>query len=284
MSERLADVVAQVQNVRQLGMIVSAMRGIAASRAQSARSLLAGADAYSAVVSQAIGRALTLLPADVVAARPSRGKLCLVLFVAEQGFAGAFSERVFAAASSDLASATALIVGTRGAAIAADRGVKPAWSSPMAAHVEAVPALASQLADALFEAIAKAAISNVEIIFSRISAGAGLLVERRTLLPLDFARFVRPAESLPPLLTLSPQVLIERLAAEYIFAQLCQAAIHAFEAENEARMRAMTSTKTNVDARLASLTQRERQVRQEEITAEIIELAAGAEANAVLPT
>ena len=54
--------------------------------------------------------------------------------------------------------------------------------------------------------------------------------------------------------------------------------MHAFEAENEARMLAMTMAKTNVEVRLSALAQRERQLRQEEVTSEIIELAAGSEA------
>ncbi len=75
--------------------------------------------------------------------------------------------------------------------------------------------------------------------------------------------------------TLAAQPLLERLAAEYLYAQLCEAAMHAFEAENEARMMAMASAKTNIETKLAALSHRERQVRQEEITAEIIELATG---------
>jgi F-type H+-transporting ATPase subunit gamma len=43
-------------------------------------------------------------------------------------------------------------------------------------------------------------------------------------------------------------------------------------------MMAMTSAKTNIGTKLSTLTQRERQLRQEEITTEIVELAAGAEA------
>jgi F-type H+-transporting ATPase subunit gamma len=54
--------------------------------------------------------------------------------------------------------------------------------------------------------------------------------------------------------------------------------MHAFEAENEARMLAMTSAKTNIETKLAGLSQRERQLRQEEITTEIVELAAGTKA------
>jgi F-type H+-transporting ATPase subunit gamma len=44
-------------------------------------------------------------------------------------------------------------------------------------------------------------------------------------------------------------------------------------------MLAMTAAKTNIGAKLVGLAQRERQLRQEEITTEIVELAAGAEAS-----
>ena len=65
MAERLADVVTKIHNVRQLGAVVTALRGIAASRAQSGRSLLAGIQAYTEVISLSIGQALNLLPTDV---------------------------------------------------------------------------------------------------------------------------------------------------------------------------------------------------------------------------
>jgi F-type H+-transporting ATPase subunit gamma len=103
MAERLAEVVTQIKNVRQLEAVVAAMRGIAASRAQKGRSLLAGIEAYSDVVSRAIGQALSLLPKEMTFERPRRrARLGLILFCAEQGFAGGFSERVLDAAGSDL--------------------------------------------------------------------------------------------------------------------------------------------------------------------------------------
>jgi F-type H+-transporting ATPase subunit gamma len=40
---------------------------------------------------------------------------------------------------------------------------------------------------------------------------------------------------------------------------------------------AMTAAKTNIGSKLAWLSQREHQLRQEDITTEIVELAAGAE-------
>jgi F-type H+-transporting ATPase subunit gamma len=279
MAERLADIVMQIQNVRQLEAVVAAMRGIAASRAQKARSLLAGIEAYTDVVSRSIGQALNLLPVDMMPLpRRRRTRLGLILFCAEQGFAGAFSERVLDAASGDLADAVKLIVGTRGAVIASERGIKPAWSAPMATHVDAIPSLANRLADALYDNVATGAIAEADILFSRSVPGRGIVVDRHSLLPVDFRRFARPIEHQAPLTTLAPQALLERLAAEYLFAQLCQAAMHAFEAENEARMLAMTSAKTNIERKLAGLSQRERQLRQDEITTEIMELATGAKA------
>ena len=60
MTERLADIITQIQNVQQLGAVVTAMRGIAASRAQKGRSLLAGIEAYTDVISHAIGTGIGL--------------------------------------------------------------------------------------------------------------------------------------------------------------------------------------------------------------------------------
>jgi len=301
MVERLADIVTQIQNVRQLRSVVTAMRGIAASRAQKGRSLLDGIDAYSKVIAHAIGQALSLLPPDAVAAPPAGGarrdwgargaRPGLILFCAEQGFAGAYSERVLDAAAGgadgvdgaggagEIENATILIVGTRGGVVASERGIKPAWSGAMATRVEAIPRFADQLAEALFGFVADGAIAKADILFSRSVSGSGIEIDRHSLLPIDLGRFARPAGGQAPLTTLTPELLLEHLAAEYIYAQLCQAAMHAFEAENEARMMAMASAKTNIETKLAGLAQRERQLRQEEVTTEIVELAAGAEAS-----
>jgi F-type H+-transporting ATPase subunit gamma len=279
MVERLADLVAQIQNVRQLEAVVTGMRGIAASRAQKGRSLLPGVEAYARVVSAAIGEALSLLPPQATASPlPRHTRLGLILFCAEQGFAGALSEHVLAAAGAELRSARILLIGTRGKAIASERGVEAVFSAPMVTHVDAIPAFANRLADALYGEIASRRIENADILFSRSQPGRGIVVDRHSLLPLVFGRFAKSLKRNPPLVNFEPRLLLERLAAEYVFAQLCQAATHAFEAENEARMLAMASAKTNVETTLAGLSQRERQLRQEEITTEIVELAAGFEA------
>jgi len=279
MTERLADVSAQIQNVRQLEAVVTALRGIAASRAQRARLLLAGIDAYSAVVSRTIGQALTLMPADFrPATERSESQIGLIFFCAEQGFAGAFSERVLEAAGADIAGAEIFVIGTRGLVVARERGLNPSWSAAMASHVDAVPSLANDIADALYAQIAGGAPSTIQMFVPQSTSGGGVQIARHSLLPLQLARFAGPSETLPPLTTLRPQELLERLTAEYVYARLCEAAMHAYEAENQARMMTMTAARHNIGTRVKTLTQREQQLRQEEITNEIVELAAGAEA------
>jgi F-type H+-transporting ATPase subunit gamma len=263
MPERLADIVTQIENVRQLGAVVTAMRGISASRAQKSRSLLSGIDAYSRVISHAIGVALSLLTLEMTTTPAFRRTKCgLILFCAEQGFAGAFSERVLDAAASDIDGAICLVAGTRGTVVANERGIAPAWSAPMAANVDAMPNFANRLADALYGYVASGGIEKVDILYSRTTSGSGIRIDRHSLLPIDFRRFARPVATRPPLTTLRPKRWLERLAAEYVYAQLCEAAMHAFEAENEARMMTMVSAKTNIETKLAWLGQRERQLRR----------------------
>jgi F-type H+-transporting ATPase subunit gamma len=279
MAERLSDIVAQTQNVRQLDAVVTAMRSIAASRAQQGRSLLAGIKAYTEVISGAIGQALSLVPTDESAPAQSRPSgHGLILFCAEQGFAGAFSERVLDAVIGDVESATSFLVGSRGIAIANERGIWPSWTAPMATHVGAIPGLANRLADALYERVADETVAQVDVVFLRPRVGRSMEMMRYSVLPIDMRRFASALRNQLPLTTLAPWMLLERLASEYVYAQLCEAAMHAFIAEHEARMMAMASAKTNIESKLTELLQREHRLRQEEITTEVIELAAGAEA------
>ena len=74
---------------------------------------------------------------------------------------------------------------------------------------------------------------------------------------------------------LPPEILLRDLTADYVHAQLCKAALHAFSAENEARMAVMAGAHGKTDQKLAALKLVQCVLRQEEITAEIAELSAG---------
>jgi F-type H+-transporting ATPase subunit gamma len=251
------------------------MRGIAAARAQQARGQLTAVDRYAASIAAGIARAMSLLPRGRREHARAPGRLALVLFCAEQGFAGAFSERVLDAAAADLATSELFIAGTRGAAFFAERRIKPGSQCAMPSHSPGIPKLATTIATALYARLAAGDIQRLDAIFCQWQPGQGIRAVRQTLFPLDPAAFSASTGAVAPLLNLAPVVLLETLTADYLHAQLCHAALHSFAAENEARMEAMAAAHTQTERQLASLQATQRRVRQEEITAEIIELAAG---------
>ena len=104
---------------------------------------------------------------------------------------------------------------------------------------------------------------------------ATIEVVERVLVPFDFARFKVTPRSIAPITTLPVEQLIADLAEEYVYAQLCEAVMLSFAAENEARMTAMIAARSNVARKLDELVASFRRLRQEEITGEIIELSAG---------
>lgn len=278
MTERLADITRRMESVQELDSVVTAMRGIAASRAQQCRVRLRGVGAYAEVIAEAIAEALPLVPAPLHPAHggPRRGH-AVVLFGAEQGFAGAFTDRVLDAAGPLLDGTSLFLLGTRAGTLVEESGRPITWHSAMPPHPEAVPTVADRIAEALYDSIAAGGIDRVSLVFPVWSGDGDLGVETQRLLPFDFQRFATaPAErraTQPPLFTLPADVLLTRLAEEYVFAELCAAALRALAAENEARVAAMIGAKGNIERVSAELGALERRTRQEEITAEVAELA-----------
>ncbi len=274
MTERLAGISARIEGISQLGAVMNAMRGIAGARAQQARGQLAAVERYAAGITGAIGRALSFMPERTGSgAGPPRP--ALVLFCAEQGFAGAFSEHMLDAAGPGLHGSSLFLIGTRGRAAAAERGLTPGWSSPLPAHSAGIPRLADEIAQALYQRITAAGFNQIDALFSRSRPGQDITVERQRLLPFDLTAIPRAPPGGLPVLNLAPDELLRGLMADYLHAQLCNAALHGFAAENQARMEAMAAAHQQVERQLDILRAAQRLVRQEEITAEIIELSAG---------
>ena len=279
MSGKLSEVEGRIGTVHQLEAVITAMRGSAAARSREAHSRLDGIRAYAAVIGEAIGQALALAPAAEPTTREAgspQGDIVIVLS-AEQGFVGSFNERVVGAAEGHLnaGGSELLIVGDRGAMVAAERALTFGWSAPMVAHAEEAPLLASRITDALYSRLEKDQVRRVTMIHAVPAPSATIEVVERVLVPFDFARFKVTPRSVAPITTLPVEQLIADLAEEYVYAQLCEAVMLSFAAENEARMVAMIAARSNVARKLDELVASFRRLRQEEITGEIIELSAG---------
>ncbi len=282
MVERLSRIEERIDSVGQLASVVAAVRGIAAARLREAEQRLDGIRTYADSVGAAIGEALALLAEPDMASAQSEleGGGLVIALCSEQGFAGAFNSRVLDAVErlDQAHSAELFVIGDHGLMVAEERNLAIGLSMPMAVHTEETTVLANRLADALYERLRKGIASATIVHAAPQSSGEQPIVEKR-LVPFDFSRFPAAASAARPLLTLPPQELVAQLAEEYVFAELCEAAILSFAAENEARMRAMIAAHDNVSKRLDELKATARRTRQDEITSEVVELAAGVEAS-----
>lgn len=279
MSDRLADVEARIHTVQQLSVVITAMRGIAAARVREASESLEAVRAFAATIAATIGEALAFLPAgeEPAAAPPRSESHTIVALLTEQGFVGTFNEHVLDAVAATRRQpgpgvTRLFLAGSRGQTAAAGRNLAPEWTTAMISHPADAPALADRLAGALFGG--ERGPGRVTLIHGTPDHN-GVRIVVRDLLPFDFGRFPPAHPALPPRTSLAPRALMAALAEEYVFAELTEATVLSFAAENEARMRAMVAARSNVSATFDTLTARARQVRQEEITTELGELAAG---------
>ncbi len=267
MTGRLADLEARIESVRTLGSVIRAMRGTAAARVHQTEGPLRAVDLHAATLAGALRQVMTLMPA-----MPASGsRRVTVLFLAEQGFVGAFSERLLDRAGSDLGEL--VVVGRRGAVVARERGLNPRLALALPSHPPAIPTFADRLAETLLAADADVAIEAIHA----VATGADWTVVRRRVFPVPASPV--PAGPIPaapsPLTNLPAAELLADLLADCLHAELCRAALHAIAAENAARVQAMIAAQSQTDRRLDELSMGVRTLRQQATTAEILELASG---------
>ena len=267
---------AHVASMGELRNIVGAMRSLAGMRIQEAHRALPGVRRYAASTVDAIAAALLLMPEPDRTPPAAPGAGALVLCAGEHGFVGGFNERLVEAARAALGPADELFVlGSRGAAIAAERGLKATWIGPMATRPATTPETVRRLSSELYRHIARGRIVRIEVLYARYRQGTPGTVERHRLLPLDPTAVEAAEDGLPPLHNLPPRLLLEKLMAEYVFARLTEAAVESIASENAARFSAMEAAHENVSKKLDQLRQMAREARQTEVTTELLDLITG---------
>ncbi|MGE0710669.1 MAG: F0F1 ATP synthase subunit gamma [Planctomycetota bacterium] len=288
--ESLAKVERRIASLEELLEVVTGIRGLAAARAHQTIRLLEGARAHAAVVAEALRACASLLPeaagaveaglAEAGRARGAQGERVVVVLGSEQGFVGGFNEQLWDAAAPALGVGLApparlLVAGTRGVRAANERGIEPAWTTRMATRAQGVLAVARRIAAETYASD----VASVEVFFQAGRRLGERRVERLRLLPLDLAAYAHGrAGELPPLRNLPREELLRRVVGEYVLAELVRAATESFASENAARLAAMTAAHESVERKLEELGRRAAQLRQDEVTTELLDVITGVEA------
>ncbi len=274
--EQLARIVARRKSLEDLHELVGALRTMAASHAREATDALAGTRRYREVIERALADAHALQAATAPEAPEDTGAV-LIVVGSEHGFVGGFNQHVIERARAARSPRERLIlVGQRAAMRAEENGIVVDDVRSMTTHVPGVAILARQLADLV------GGVGAVRIVFAAAHPGGRPETMVQTLLPPPASATAAPP--FPPLHHLPPRQLLERLSEELLLAQLAHALMESLASENVARLHAMEAAGRNIGNRLDQLRQREAIVRQEEITAELVEIVSGAEAVAARAT
>ncbi len=275
--EQLSRLKERIDSLHDLGGLIRALRALSASHVQEAQSALAGIKSYVETVEDAVVQGIDLLPEshppELTDGKPRSDVLIAVC--SEHGFVGAFNERVLDKAAGHLSEkpgSDLAIIGRRGAILADEQRMEVDWSFPMATDVAGV------LRSARHAAQTFAQVTHATVIYADYRPGGNYEIVTKDILPLDPALLARTGKRSPPLHHLRPKILLQRLADEYLLAEITRAIMQSLASENGARLRVMEAADRNIDDKLNTLRRNERAQRQEAITAELLDVITGVEA------
>jgi F-type H+-transporting ATPase subunit gamma len=278
--QRASEVQARIHSLRELGDVVGALRSVSAARVQQAHAVLDSVRQYTAIIRDALSEAArgAALPPQPDATAEAGG--FVIAFGAEHGFVGGFNDRVLDhAAIQRKKRDELLVVGSRCVLGANERRDPVSWSCAMATQVGGIDDIALRIAERLGQPGGHGDVERVILVYTRSSGGPTWRIVTETLLPFDIQPYLPRGMDRPIALSnLEPRALLDGLIAELLFAQLAHAATESFASENAARLAAMESAADNVEGKLDDLGRVERELRQEEITTELLDIVTGAEA------
>ncbi|MCX6385160.1 MAG: ATP synthase F1 subunit gamma [Solirubrobacterales bacterium] len=302
MSQR--DVKNRISSVKNIQKITRAMEMVAAARLRRAEQriehLRPYAEAIRRMTRTAAGAAENIPHLPILKEHATQESVGLLLVTGDRGLAGAFNSQIIRAglrAATEYEAAGQKVhfsaTGRRGVSSLTFRGRelegryvgftdRPAFAD------------ARQIAEDLMVAYVDQKVDRVEIFYNGYISPLSQVVRRETLLPLQQASIlgdddldvvedasdsatVNHARSLVEYEP-DPEEILKRLVPDYVEISVYRALLESTASEHGARMTAMRSASENAGEIIEDLTLEMNRARQAEITQEIMEVVAGAEA------
>jgi F-type H+-transporting ATPase subunit gamma len=294
----------RIASIKNIQKITRAMEMVAAARLRRAEQRIADLRPYSEGMRKltriAAAHAGGLPRVPVLAERENVRNVGIVLVTGDRGLAGAFNSNI-------------IREGMRSAARVREEGAKPSFSVVGRKGVSALTfrkqelageyvgftdrpsfADAREIGEELTARYIDEEVDRVELIYNRFVSPLTQNVWRQTLLPLQQAEVVgegaEQEEAEPEsdsggdqarsewFYEPDPEELLARLIPEYVTISVYRALLESAASELGARMTAMRNAAENAESINEELTLEMNRARQAEITQEILEVVAGAEA------
>src|SRR4051812_37440562 len=302
------DLKSRIASVRNIQKITRAMEMVAAARLRRAEQriehLRPYADAIRRMTRQAAEAADNVPNVPILQEREDVQKVGLLIVTGDRGLAGAFNSQIVRAgtrASAELESEGKTIAwyasGRRGVSSLTFRG-KDVKGSYIGFTDRPSYADAREIAEDLMAAYTDEELDRVDIVYNHYISPLTQRVTRETLLPLQQAHGIEGADpdddadgdgeedekdlhagqkalvEYEP----DPEEILQRLVPDFVEISVFRALLESTASEHGARMTAMRNASENAKELMEDLTLEMNRARQAEITQEIMEVVAGAEA------
>jgi F-type H+-transporting ATPase subunit gamma len=288
------DLKRRIRSVGNTRKITKAMELVASARLRRAQARIEAVRPYADRMLELMGvtaRAAGSVRLPLLERRETVSRVALLPITADRGLAGAFNAQVLRRALALERELTAegvevkwLVAGRRGRSSLTFRGYEltQTWQGfserPEYADAQAIARRAAEL-------YANEEVDRVVVIYNHFQSALVQLVTVQDLLPIP-EKVVQGGEDDAEQAAMrgdfiyepEPEEILERLLPVYVETELYRALLESAASEQGARTTAMRNASSNAGELISSLTLAMNRARQAEITQEILEVVAGADA------
>jgi len=275
----------------ELQSVVKTMKALAGVNIRQYERATHAVAAYNRTIEMGLQVALQKMPPHAIPPRYAQGrKLGAIVFGSDQGMCGQLNDQVVAYALRALKKLarrrneqTIIASGVRAAGQLEAESWAVEQTIEVPASIPRIGAAVEQVLRTVEQWHTQRSIETVVLFYARPVSGAWYRPRGVQLLPVD-AQWINGlrARSWPskviPMFTLEEQRLFQLLIREYLFVSLFRAFAESLASENASRLASMQVAEKNIDERLRALKTTTRQIRQENITSELLDIIASFEA------
>ena len=289
MGARLRLLRRRIRGVQSTKKITSAMELIAASQIRRAQQRVEQARSYAEQITQAVSDVTSnadTLDHPLLERREDRSAAAVLVITSDRGLAGAYNANVLRTTEELVQTlrgegkeSKIYVTGKKGQSYFRfrQRQVEKVWTgfSERPSYDDA-----KEIADTLIEAFVEGEVDEIHGVYTDYISGLTQRATAKRFVPLVVEEVEEESEGPQPLYLFEPSAeeILERLVPRYVETRVFAALLESAASEHAARRRAMSAATENAEDIIKTLTREANQVRQTEITTEIMEIVGAAEA------
>lgn len=275
MTYSAADIERKIKAFNTIEDIISAMRAYAGATVRKTEEVVRNIREREEHIFRLLSDLTTHYPYTLPGgmARDNQGKRLVVVFGSAQGFCGTFNEGIVNHLSDIVGREDVLfVVGDRLKNLIKAAGIAFHGYIDSPVSLSGIKPHCQKILSMVMEVYGKDDYNSLIFVFTSITGNSATITAEK-ILPPDWEKIqgMKPGAA-RPLTYLEPPMLLARLLEELVWIKLNRGFTESLRSENWYRLRSMENASENLKRRLSDLDARQKYVRQEEITEEILEI------------